>query len=184
VFVQPFPQRTSRWQISTQGGNYPRWARTGKELFYFTEDGTLMSVDVQADGTALKASTPRVLFKSNVMFGNHNRVGGQLDMPYDVSADGQRFLINERLVAANQNTPITVVLNWAAALKNSHSAADGAGQAEAGAERHRYSSTPQRLPMPRWPPRPPLSHVSPPCHANYLRALASDVPSALDDASR
>jgi eukaryotic-like serine/threonine-protein kinase len=117
VFVQPFPEGTSRWQISTQGGHYPRWARTGKELFYFTEDGTLMSVDVQAEGTVLKASTPRVLFKSNVMFGNHNRVGGQLDMPYEVSADGQRFLINERLVAANQNTPITVVLNWAAALK-------------------------------------------------------------------
>jgi hypothetical protein len=38
-------------------------------------------------------------------------------MPYQVSADGQRFLINERLVATSQNTPITVMLNWAAALK-------------------------------------------------------------------
>jgi eukaryotic-like serine/threonine-protein kinase len=117
VYVQSYPQRSGKWQISTQGGSYPRWATSGKELFYLMDDGTVMAVDVQADGGAFKAGTPHILFKSNVIFGSHGGGGSTIDMPYDVAADSQRFLINERVGPSNQDTPITVVLNWAAALK-------------------------------------------------------------------
>jgi eukaryotic-like serine/threonine-protein kinase len=115
VFVQPYPQQTGKWQISTEGGNYPRWARSGKELFYLTDEGTVMAVDVRTDGPAFGAGTPRALFKTNALFGDH--AGGGSEMPYDVTADGQRFIVNERLAPANQSTPLTVVLNWQAALK-------------------------------------------------------------------
>jgi serine/threonine protein kinase len=116
VFVQPYPQRTGKWQISTQGGNYPRWARSGKELFYLTTDGTVMAVDVRTDGPTLGAGIPRVLFKTNALFGDH--AAGGSEYPYDVTADGQRFIVNERLNPAVQTAPLTVVLNWQAALRN------------------------------------------------------------------
>ncbi len=115
VYVQPYPQQTGKWQISTQGGNFPRWASSGKELFYLAADGTVMAVDVRPDGAAFSAGTPRTLFKTNALIANHR--GSTIDIPYDVSADGQRFLVNERLTPAGQGAPITVVLNWTAALK-------------------------------------------------------------------
>jgi Tol biopolymer transport system component len=115
TYVQPFPQPTGKWQISVQGGGYPRWAHSGKELFYLTDDGTVMAVDVQPDNGAFKAGTPRALFKSNAIFGDHT--GSAQNIPYDVSSDDQRFLINERLAPAGGSAPITVVLNWTAALK-------------------------------------------------------------------
>jgi hypothetical protein len=55
------------------------------------------------------------LFKTNALVANHR--GSTIDIPSDVSADGQRFLLNERLTPAGQGAPITVVLNWTAALK-------------------------------------------------------------------
>jgi Tol biopolymer transport system component len=116
VYVQSYPQPTGKWQISTQGGSYPRWASSGKELFYLMDDGTLMAVDVQPNGAAFEAATPHILFKSNVIFGSHGGGGSTIDMPYDVSSDGQRFLINERIGPSGETTPITVVLNWTAAL--------------------------------------------------------------------
>ncbi len=115
VYVQPYPQATGKWQISTQGGNFPRWARSGKELLYLGADLSVMAVDVQSDGAAFKAGTPRALFKTSALIQNHR--GSTIDIPYDVSADGQRFLLNERLTPAGQGAPITVVQNWTAALK-------------------------------------------------------------------
>ena len=112
IYVQPYPERSSKLLISTQGGNYPRWARSGKELFYMTDDGVLMAVDVRADGSTLHASAPRVLFKTAAILGDHYG----LNYPYD-TIDGQRFIINERLAPASQGEPLTVVLNWTAGLK-------------------------------------------------------------------
>jgi Tol biopolymer transport system component len=113
VYVQPFPEQSGKWQISTTGGRYVRWARNGRELFYLTEDGMMMTVDVQPEGSAFRAGTPRPLFKTNPVLGNHR--GSTLDIPYDVSRDGQRFLVNER-VGTTQNTPITVVLHWTGSI--------------------------------------------------------------------
>ena len=70
-----------------------------------------MAVDVQPDGGAFKSSTPRELFKSNAVLGDHT--GSAQNIPYDVSSDDTRFLINERLGPAGGSAPITIVLNWA-----------------------------------------------------------------------
>ena len=118
VYVHPYPQRTSKWQISTHGGRWPRWAKNGKELLYVTGEGAMMTVDVKLDGPAFQAGTPRTLFKKPAMVMVHGEI---VSDPYDVTADGQRFLVNERVanegVSAASPTSFTVVLNWPAALK-------------------------------------------------------------------
>lgn len=110
VYVRPFPVAPGKWQISTAGGQQPRWRRDGKELFYISSDHKLMSVEVNGDGATFEHRTPTALF--NV------RVGG-IDTPgdfYAVTGDGKRFILNS-LVAEATYTPITVVLNWTADLK-------------------------------------------------------------------
>jgi Tol biopolymer transport system component len=115
VFVQPYPEQSGKWQISKKGGAYPRWSRDRKELFYLTADGTLMVADVHTEGRAFSAGTPRPLFSTHAAFEDHAR--GSAHYTYDVSSDGKRFLINERVTPTNQAVPLTLVLNWMAALK-------------------------------------------------------------------
>ncbi len=119
IYVYLYLHSSGRWQISTDGGRYARWARNGRELFYLKDDGTLMAVDVSANGSMFKAGTVRVLFKTNPGFANHlNASGPTTDIPYDVTGDGQRFLFTERIASGIQQIPISVVLNWTAGLPN------------------------------------------------------------------
>jgi len=110
VYVQPFPMSTGgKWPISNGGGSQPRWSRDGKELFYFTPDSTLMAVSVNANGATFQPGVPKPLFRAAVLGGNGGASG--VAWRWDVTPDGQRFLINtapEETTAA----PVTVVLNW------------------------------------------------------------------------
>ena len=108
VFAQAFPASGGKWQISTAGGSYPRWRRDGKELYYIAPDSVLMAVDV-ATGAGFEAGTPKPLFRTQVKLMD---IGFQ----YDVSSDGNRFLINT-LEEDKQSSSITVVQNWMAELK-------------------------------------------------------------------
>ena len=110
VYVRPFPAAAGKWQVSTGGGEQPRWRRDGKELFYLSADHKLMALEVNTEGPTFGHHAPSALFVT--------RVGG-IDTPgdyYAVTADGQRFLLNN-LVEEAAHTPITVVLNWNANLK-------------------------------------------------------------------
>lgn len=102
VYARPFPGPGGKWQISTEGGDYPLWRRDGKELFYLTPDNAVMAVDVTEKGGSLEVGAPRRLFQTHLAQG---------DFPYDVSADGQRFiaLVTEQGKAA---TSINIVVNW------------------------------------------------------------------------
>ena len=89
VYVRPFPDVTSgRWQVTTEGGTMPAWARNGKELFYIGPTGAMMSVRVDA-GTIWHASDPAKLFDGQYIVGSA-RLSGRT---YDVSPDGRRFLM-------------------------------------------------------------------------------------------
>jgi len=112
VYVQEFPEGNGKWQLSRDGGVQPRWRRDGKELFYLAPDGKLMAVAVKA-GATFEAGTPVALFQTHI-FGL--AVAGAYSQQYDISADGQRFLINQDL-ADVASAPITVVLNWTTGLK-------------------------------------------------------------------
>jgi Tol biopolymer transport system component len=108
VYVQSFPPTGIKHQISTTGGVQPRWRNDGRELFYIAEDGKLMAVPVKT-GATFEFGSPSALFEPPVPQGN----GSQ---GYEVAPDGQRFLF--RTIPAGQNaTPITIVTNWLAALK-------------------------------------------------------------------
>jgi len=118
IYVKPFPAGAGKWQASTNGGIYPRWRRDGKELFYMeAPDGArVMSVDVNVAGNTTEFSEPRSLFDSGYYNSNHPANF----LTYDVSPDGQRFLIarpRNLLTDPVEKTPITIVTHWVSGLK-------------------------------------------------------------------
>jgi Tol biopolymer transport system component len=107
IYVAPFPEPSGKWLISTAGGMWPRWRRDGKELFYLAPDNTLMAVTVTAQGSKFSAGAAQPLFKSRPSLWRY---------PYDVSPDGQRFLVISP-TDEGDSPPITLVVNWPALLK-------------------------------------------------------------------
>jgi Tol biopolymer transport system component len=115
VYVQPFPNSSGgKWPVSNGGGNQARWRRDGKELFYFTPDNTLMAVSVTTTGGTFQPGVPKALFHAAVLGGTGG--GPTTSWRWDISPDGQRFLINTTLDEAT-SSPVTVMLNWQSAMK-------------------------------------------------------------------
>jgi Tol biopolymer transport system component len=112
VYVQPVPVSGAKWQVSTAGGQQPRWRRDGRELFYLDADSRLMAVPVQTSGSgSFEPGAPQPLFD---LPGAARLLGGR--HVYQPTANGQRFLA--LLPAEGEaSPPITVVLNWQAGLK-------------------------------------------------------------------
>jgi eukaryotic-like serine/threonine-protein kinase len=106
IYVRPFPtvEGGGKWMVSHGGGREPHWRGDGKELFYIGPDDSLMAVPVSASGAAFQSGMPGALFKTPT------------NLPWDVSADGKRFLFP---VASGDiaQAPFTVVLNWMSLLK-------------------------------------------------------------------
>ena len=116
IYVQSFPAGGGKFQVSTgAGGTQPRWRRDGKEIFYVAADGKLMAVESQTS-PRFEAKAPKALFDPRIP---RNRLPAWLDFDYDVTADGKRFLVNSALTNPESSAPapITVVVNWLAALK-------------------------------------------------------------------
>lgn len=111
VYVTSFPDGRGKWQISTDGGTQPRWRGDGKELFYLAADSKLMAVPISG-GTNFDAGTPAPLFQASA----RAPVATSELSTYAVSSDGQRFLINTQ-TKNPESRPMTVILNWTAALK-------------------------------------------------------------------
>ena len=109
VYVRSFPTPGGKYQISRDGGLRPRWRQDGKELFFYSLDGQLTAVPVVGE-TALDVGTAVPLFRAPLLPGV---VGFR--QQYDVTRDGQRFLLN--LVTDDTPTAtITVVVNGTAGL--------------------------------------------------------------------
>jgi len=110
IYAQPYPGPGGKWLISTDGGTEPVWNPNGRELFYRSGD-KMMAVDITTQ-PGFAAGKPRMLF-------------GGLYLPtpatlpnYDVSPDGQRFLMLKPIEQAQAApTQINVVLNWFEELK-------------------------------------------------------------------
>ncbi len=102
VYVQPFPDGGRKWQVSTDGGAVPLWRGDGGELYYVAPDNAVMAVAIATD-PGWQAATPVALFRSDIRFSNSNQI--------DVTADGQRFLINEALVSSSRQ-PMSLIINW------------------------------------------------------------------------
>jgi serine/threonine-protein kinase len=113
IYVRPFPRvNDGKWQVSTRGGARPRWARGGRELFYLDEANKITAVPVQTTERAFVHGTAVTVLDTAYAPPFENT------QPYDVSADGQRFvMIKEGATAAAVRTGVTVVLNWFEELK-------------------------------------------------------------------
>jgi serine/threonine protein kinase len=111
IAVTPYPGPGGTWKVSTAGGTEPRWRRDGKELYYLAPDGKLMAVEVST-GATFEAGAARPLFSIR----RREPVSASDLFSYDVSADGQRFLVNAD-AEASVSAPMTAVVNWAASLK-------------------------------------------------------------------
>jgi len=103
VYVQPFPGPGGKWQVSTDGGVGPAWARNGRELFYRNRD-KMMAVDVATQPT-FSAGKPRMLLE-----GRFAVIPGFLN--YDISPDGQRFLMIKGAEQESAPTHLNLVQNW------------------------------------------------------------------------
>jgi serine/threonine-protein kinase len=113
VYVRPFPDVNSgRWQISANGGTFPAWARSGRELFYLASDGGLMSVAIESE-PSFAAGRPVQVVKPGYWPGT-----GTTGRPYDVSPDGRRFLmikpVGEDVSSAAR---LIIAENWTEELK-------------------------------------------------------------------
>ena len=108
VYVSPFPGPGAKYLVSNGGGTEPVWARNGRELFYRSDD-RMMAVPVTTQ-PSFSAASPRLLF-----------IGAFARTPefsnYDVSPDGQHFLMLKENEEAKAATEINIVLNWFEELK-------------------------------------------------------------------
>ena len=112
VYVQPYPGPGGKWQISTEGGTEPIWNRNGRELFY-RSGNKMMAVDITTQ-PSFSAGKPRMLFEGQYVADDWPLITAA----YDVSADGQRFLmVKPRPSRLPSPTQINVVLNWFEELK-------------------------------------------------------------------
>jgi Tol biopolymer transport system component len=108
IYVQPYPDRSEKWQVSTKGGNDPRWAASGHEMYYLSPDQQMMSVPIRTVPT-FDPGTPQSLFTARVLFPGIRRAH------YAVTADGQTFILFTP--TANRSLPTTtVVVNWTAEI--------------------------------------------------------------------
>jgi len=87
LYVRPFPGPGGKWQISTGGAKYPRWAPKEHTLFYASQgDVGIMAVDYTATADSFSASRPR-LWAALPM------IDATGDVNLDVAPDGKRFAV-------------------------------------------------------------------------------------------
>ena len=103
IYLQSFPDRIRKVQVSTNGGAAPVWRSDGSELFFRSPGGQMMAASISPDGTPVDAEAS-ALFTLPAGPGREGTA-----WPYAVSRDGKRFLVNAFVEGAS---PITVLLNW------------------------------------------------------------------------
>ncbi|CAN5535409.1 hypothetical protein BH10ACI2_BH10ACI2_10300 [soil metagenome] len=108
VYVQKFTADGKlgggKQRISTKGGKGPVFSRNGQELFYVTDDGTMMAVAIKTAGGVSTFGEPKAIIKKPELLSG-----------FEVTSDGQRFLIGKKV--GDSKPTINVILNWTAGLK-------------------------------------------------------------------
>ena len=107
--MQPFPNvDDGRWQISQDGGVSPLWGPDSREVFFLTAErpGASVTLMVAVNDTdpTFTPGIPRPLFDGSYRIG-----GSPRSTAYDVSPDGQRFLMIKEITTSE---PLVLVLNW------------------------------------------------------------------------
>jgi hypothetical protein len=113
VYIKPFPNGDGKWQVSVGGGAVPRWSRRGNELF-FASGNDLMAVPVRTKPSLVLGSPEKLFSRQPVQV---DRPSGLYD-GYDVSADGQHFVMLQGTEQQSLSQTLTVVQNWFAEFKD------------------------------------------------------------------
>jgi eukaryotic-like serine/threonine-protein kinase len=106
IFIVPFPSGNGMWQVSTEGGRWPRWRRDGKELYFvdLRNELCVVSIAEKPGGIEIGHAVPLFTFQPTP------RTYRQGMIEFDVTSDGKRFLLN---AAADENVrPLTLLQNW------------------------------------------------------------------------
>jgi hypothetical protein len=93
------------------GSEQPRWRGDGKEIYFLSSDAKLMSVSVDTENE-FEPGTPAPLFQTNP----REQVTTTEQVVYDVSRDGQRFLVSTKYDHSSAH-PMSVILNWQTEIK-------------------------------------------------------------------
>jgi hypothetical protein len=112
-YVRAYPQPTGLWQVSVAGGTQPRWAPSGREIFYWSGD-SLVSVDVVTTPTFSTGARRAIL--TRLYHGDPNRA------QYDVHPDGQRFVV---IRVGLERSNVILTLNWFDELRRRAESAQG-----------------------------------------------------------
>lgn len=105
IYVTTFPDAAGKWQISRGGGTEPRWRGDGREIFYLAPGGVLTAVSVSSEKGTFSIGSPASLFQ----FHGRAPISSTDIFSYDVTKDGQRFLVNRYEKPANI-APLNIVL--------------------------------------------------------------------------
>ena len=108
IYLESFPERTGKWQVSTDGGMQPRWSGDGRRIYFQSLDDKVMAAEV-----VFGPSGPQIT-KVNEMFAIPPSLtsGGN---PLDLTRDGSRFVLNAR--RPNAGDTWNVLLNWMSLVK-------------------------------------------------------------------
>lgn len=107
IYIRPFPGPGGKWQVSTNGGTRPRWRDDGKELFYLWQN-QMMAAKIKLGSSSVDVGAVRTLFQHDGDLSLNNE-------PYDVTGDGQRFI----MISSKSSSPMpaTLVVNWVGEIK-------------------------------------------------------------------
>jgi serine/threonine-protein kinase len=109
VYVRPYPNvGEGHWQVSTEGGTYPMWARSGTELFFLDAAFVMTAVPVTTGPDRFWSGKARPLFDAR-------GYGSESGRAYDVSLDGSQFLMikkNRTAASSLAAQGILIVVNW------------------------------------------------------------------------
>jgi serine/threonine-protein kinase len=107
IFVRPFPGPGGKWKISTEGGKFPTWSRSGRELFYLGEDDRIMVAGYATQGDSFVPGKPRLWCETPIV-----RTG--FFRPFDLAPDGKRFAVFPRPEAEDGkgSLHVTFLLNF------------------------------------------------------------------------
>ena len=112
VYIAPFPPTGAKWQVSVNRGGQARWRGDGKELYFAVSTGSefeLMAVPVEL-GVTPQIGAPVALFSF--------RSPPVTSSVYDVTSDGQRFLVNARVGEDLPPEPVMIVQNFDRELRD------------------------------------------------------------------
>lgn len=126
IYVQAFPAGGRKMHVSeeTGGGVQPLWRRDGRELFYVAPDGRLVAVPMDLSGDTLRPGQPRLLFQTAITF----EPGLGTRANYDVTRDGQKFIVAESPVGrAGSDPPFTLIVNWLSVVARGVRPVDASG---------------------------------------------------------